>query len=194
MKVRCVCARCGVSFERQPNVLQGGRGRFCSVPCARWAQYRGTEVERFWANVDRRQPDECWLWKGALSSTGYGMVGFDGKRQKAHRIAYRLAVGAIASSGFICHRCDEPRCVNPAHLFEGSHADNVRDMMEKDRQNRGERNGQAKLTERQVKEIRARKGTETLRTTAARYGVSAPAVHAIQANRAWRGLTVDAAG
>ena len=87
-----------------------------------------TIQERFWSKVDRS--GKCWLWTASRNSSGYGK--FDG--EGAHRVAWRLAYGVIPYGACVLHRCDMPRCVNPAHLWLGTQADNVADMVAKGRQ------------------------------------------------------------
>lgn len=107
----------------------------------------------FWSRVDVRGSNECWLWQGPLCGQGYGHLNFEGARVKAHRLAWVLTNGAIPiGMGYhgicVCHHCDVPRCCNPAHLFLGSHADNMADMVKKGRapDNRGEKNPNCKLS------------------------------------------------
>lgn len=88
--------------------------------------------ERFWSKVDRRGPDECWPWTACYSRNGYGWFGVNGKGWVATRMAWFLTHGS-PPDGFVCHRCDNPQCVNPAHLFVGSHTDNMRDAVAKGR-------------------------------------------------------------
>jgi hypothetical protein len=132
--------------------------------------WRGlTPEERFWKKVIRGLPDECWLWTGSKRGTSpyqYGCV-WDGtyrltyrsqlvpRQIGAHRYAYQLLVGEIPGGHEVCHRCDITLCVNPRHLFIGTHSDNMKDMVRKGRaDNTGERNGRAKLTAKQVAYIR----------------------------------------
>ena len=78
-------------------------------------------------------PNACWLWRGTKIQTGYGRVRALGQKKAAHRAAWEEANGPIPAGMVICHRCDNPGCVNPAHLFAGTHQDNTRDMISKGR-------------------------------------------------------------
>jgi hypothetical protein len=99
-------------------------------------------AERFWPKVDRRGPDECWPWLGATAgSHGYGAisvctVGFGRKLQRASRVSYVLANGPLEVGMIVRHACDNPPCVNPAHLVSGTQYDNVQDMVERGRVHR----------------------------------------------------------
>jgi hypothetical protein len=88
----------------------------------------------FWAKVERRGPDECWPWLGAMGSNGYGrfrvpILGVE----HAHRVALALSLGRGIIGAFACHRCDNKPCCNPAHLYEGNHESNTRDAIERHR-------------------------------------------------------------
>ncbi len=90
--------------------------------------------DRFWSKVDKRGPDECWPWKADLTSNGYGAFKLaTGKKVRAHRFAWELTHGPIPPGMSACHKCDNPPCCNPGHLFLGTNADNTHDAQKKGR-------------------------------------------------------------
>jgi hypothetical protein len=116
-------------------------------------------ADRFWLKVDRRGPDECWPWTGGVNTYGYGTCGYNGKLTNASRVAYIMANGDIENEGMVvCHKCDNPICCNPAHLWLGTPADNLRDCREKGRQRykygAEHHRVNAKLTPEKVREAR----------------------------------------
>jgi hypothetical protein len=146
-------------------------------------------AEKFWKNVDVRGPNDCWLWMGAMRPNGYGLFHFGGRGKyiRAHRAAYSLTHPRADIRGLsVCHVCDNPRCVNPRHLWLGSHQQNMRDMARKGRAASGEAHGRAKLTLRQAQAIRRDK-RQTCRV-ASEYGVSDSTVRRIRCGSHWRML------
>lgn len=122
---------------------------------------RNKVADRFWSKVEVANAADCWVWTAALRNKRYGCfrVVSNKSMQQAHRVAWTLVVGPIPTGLCILHRCDNPRCVNPDHLFLGTQRDNIRDMDQKDRRNVerriwGEKHHSAKLTDRQVIQIR----------------------------------------
>lgn len=130
---------------------------------------------------------ECWEWRGYRNG-GYGRIRVAGRSVLAHRVSYETWVGPIPAGMQVRHRCDNPPCINPAHLEVGTHLDNMHDMHERGRRAdlSGERHGRAKLTWPQVQEIRALVGKVTQRELARRFGVSKGTIHYISKNEHWR--------
>jgi hypothetical protein len=148
-----------------------------------------TLADRFWDKVDRRGPDDCWPWTKATNEHGYGVMRPEGKSSgptvKAHRVSLMLA-GVDVEGMLIRHSCDNPPCVNPAHLSVGTNADNAADMVSRERQARGSRSGTSKLTESQVAEIRARAAAGDLhRVLAGEYGVSRTLITRLANGHGW---------
>lgn len=144
--------------------------------------------ERFWSHVDKS--GDCWIWTAATSSDGYGHFSLFGMT-RAHRISYLLEVGSIPNGMFVCHHCDNPKCVRPDHLFLGTAKDNTHDAIKKGRFQTpgfGENNPHAKLTLEQVNEIRelAKNGPIVKAKIAALYGVHPQAIYEIVKGRSWR--------
>jgi hypothetical protein len=152
---------------------------------------RGNLTERFWAKVDRSGgPDACWPWTGALhrhDRPGYGRVnGGDGTSRYAHRLSWELHFGPIPEGLQVLHYCDNPPCVNPAHLWLGTNQDNRTDSAHKGRTARGERSPNAKLTEDDVRAIRALGGTMSMARIAAQFGVTYLPVNFIIHRKTWK--------
>lgn len=149
-------------------------------------QNRRPLAKRFWEKVDRRGPDECWLWIANTNASGYGTVVAARHSQLAHRIAWELENGSVPDGLCVLHRCDvnypvgdltNRRCVNPAHLWLGTVGDNTRDMVAKGRNYAprlsGESNPSSKLTEQDVRDIRSLAASGvSRRAIAEKFGIS----------------------
>lgn len=116
---------------------------------------RKNTPEDLWTYVDRS--GDCWLWMGYRHPYGYGEMDVSGKTYKTHRLAWELTNGNIPEGLWVLHHCDNPPCVNPAHLFLGNYQDNIDDKVAKGRQRcaPGTRNGSARLDWDEVRRIRA---------------------------------------
>lgn len=140
--------------------------------------------DRFWPKVDKRGPDECWPWLASVTSNGYGKILVNGRLEPAPRVSFVLAHGEIPAGLWVLHRCDNPPCVNPAHLYVGSPEDNNRDRIVRGRF-RGNPDPWAckrRLTAEQVEEIRAfgNPHRHARSELAKRYGVTYQHIMAIQ--------------
>jgi hypothetical protein len=159
-----------------------------------------TDTARFLTHISPLcTPRRCWLWLACKYESGYGSFQLGrrpggGKRYTgAHRAAYELFVGPIPPGQQVLHRCDVRACVNPAHLFLGTNDDNVRDREQK---GRGNHSHAAKLTPKQVEEIRGRyargrrwvSGKVTMTYLAKMYGVRPSTIYSILRGISWRGV------
>ena len=133
----------------------------------------------------------CWIWDGCLNPDGYGNVIYKGKIQRAHRVMYELIKGKIPAGIFVLHKCDQPSCVNPDHLFLGTQKDNMADCVIKGRIAGGSKCGRAKLTENKVREIRELLNAGyKFKVLAEMYSVVTSTISDIKMGKSWR--SVDA--
>jgi predicted XRE-type DNA-binding protein len=152
-----------------------------------------SDINRFWSKVD--QSGDCWIWTGKLHrDDGWGYGRFYVHTQegtitvKVHRLAYMITYGDIPSGLCVCHRCDNPRCIRPDHLFLGTNLDNIQDMVQKGRQARGERNGLSRFTSEQVRSMRHLYTVDRMRQAeiARVFGVDRRTVNRIVRYQLWR--------
>lgn len=181
------CANCGAKFYRNKNHndYRWSRSRCCSASCHTQIQLReqrGSPHEYLRARYQVADSG-CWEWTGGLNDGGYGRAYYDGRKMAAHRLAFEVHSGQPVGNKFVCHRCDNRKCVNPDHLFIGTAQDNIADMVAKRRNNFGSKNGMARLTDGQVEAIR--EVDLPVSTIARLCGVSDAAVYAVLAGRSW---------
>ena len=163
MPVTCICKQCGKVFHLSPAFIRLGQGKYCSHICQ--GKERSSHWEkRFWSHVKKTtNPDDCWLWTSTIRQ-GYGRFRIKDRQENAHRVAYKLAYGPIPLDMDVLHNCDNPSCVNYRHLWVGTAKQNMQDASKKGRLffqthpeavPHGEKHSCAKLTEKQVIEIRS---------------------------------------
>lgn len=143
-----------------------------------WPWRRMSLAERLWEHVETEPNSGCWFWIGEYTPRGRGLIRIKGKGYVAARVSYEAFVGPLAEGVWALHICDNGRCINPAHLYPGTHAENMRDMVTRGRAAAGVRHwtrlypSRMKITAAQVAEIRVRSTTEKHADLAAEFGVS----------------------
>ena len=142
-----------------------------------------TLKERFESKFLPEPNSGCWLWVGGLTDIGYGGFWVNGRTLGAHRVSYELYIGPIGDKK-VLHKCDNRCCVNPNHLFLGTSQDNSNDMVEKNRQARGESCGNSKLTKKDVEKIR--QSDLSSRKLAEMFDISKTNILDIKNNKIWR--------
>lgn len=185
-----LCAHCGGEFHRDKRNTWAHweRARYCSRTCVgavktlRAAQSRPPMEVVFQKWFERS--DGCWLWLGAIDRDGYGIFTYAGQTFRAPKVALQLDGRPVPDGQYACHHCDNPGCVNPAHLYPGTPTQNMRDAIERDRVRNGERNHFAKLSEAAVRIIRS--SPERTSVLARRYGVSNGAVELARSGKTWK--------
>lgn len=143
------------------------------------------QKERFWAKVNKT--DDCWLWTGSITRN-YGKITINYKPYLAHRVSYILSGNTIPDGLLLRHSCRSKNCVNPGHLTPGTAQDNSNDMIRDGTAPRGEKGSSAKLTEEQVRVIRAR-STENRRIMGEEFGVSTGTISDIIIRKSWKHIT-----
>lgn len=216
MQTEYTCPTCGIAFTDKSGRERRYCSLRCYRISGAMGPAPIPLATRFWSKVDRSAgPDGCWLWTGNKDSLGYGRILIVGRRQdSAHRVAWGLTNGPIPDGLWVLHNCpggDTPACCNPSHLWLGTHKDNMADMVAKGRHGtwthpesracgsrhnsrtrpetvlRGERIAQSKLTEVDVRAIRAEyaAGGVTQAALATKYGIVASAIGSIIRRVRW---------
>lgn len=145
--MKCLCG-CGRVVKKGNTYIHGHHNKYASI----------TIKDRIWKKINVKGENECWEWKGCKFPNGYGNIRYKKKCALTHRVIYELTYGNIPENLLVCHRCDNPSCCNPNHLFLGTCKDNLDDMRRKKRwkcsSRRNELNSHCKLTNIQVLEIK----------------------------------------
>lgn len=182
------CVECGGQYYVPPSHRENSK--YCSRECfskvdKSWL--RKDLESRFWEKVEKTE--SCWLWTGALlkAAGGYGSIRVDGKALRAHRVAYELVVGPIPDGMLLRHSCDNPRCINPAHLTPGNARENTQDALDRNRHVVGEQNHNSKLENHAISTIRAALASGVPgKYLAKQFGVSQGTISNIKNNRKWK--------
>jgi hypothetical protein len=179
------CDNCSKEYTALRHYILKGLRRCCSITCANKLRARPLNA-RFWSYVEKRKG--CWDWKGTIDKDGYAVISDENRRQiRAQRLSYELNHGPIPKGKHVLHRCDNPPCVNPAHLFLGSNLDNIADKVSKGRQAKGPGIKRNKLAPEDIPEIRRYLKFGNKHTDIAKdFGVSAGTIQAIGARRIWK--------
>jgi hypothetical protein len=188
--IDCECKKCGHKWKSRtksplhcPNV---------KCQCFYWKDgiprksgRKLNSVTTFQRLIDKS--GDCWVWKGSVNHANYGMYKFNGKFRLAHRLSYEIHIGSIPSGMLVCHKCDNPSCVNPDHLFLGTQKDNINDCVAKGRNAIGNKNWNTKLDEEKVLMIRgsdfSKLGSKA--EMARSLGISQTALNYVLSGRNW---------
>lgn len=186
-KVPRICVGCGSSFLANQCDIRLNQAKFCSMRCRRATTT--PLIDRFFKYVGRKLPNGCIPWVGA-NSNGYGVIGIGrgSGNVQATKVSFEFFVGPVPDGLEVLHRCDNPPCINPVHLFVGTMADNMKDKMAKCRQARGETVGSAVLTEENARTLRSRyeHGDATVQELADEYGVTRHAIWLTIRRKNWK--------
>lgn len=188
-----ICETCKKEFQRKQ------KQKFCSKKCLGYENLKRIKFD--WNDLSEEEKKErlrksfeckvikkdgCWDWKGALSGGGYFQIRFNKKKVSAHRISWIIHKGQIPENLWVLHKCDNPRCTNPDHLFLGTPKENSKDRDRKGKGQQGEKHHKAKLKENDVLEIRKKLDLGlSCERISKEYGVSNGAIWFIKHNLTW---------
>jgi hypothetical protein len=178
-----ICLGCSNAFRKPQRYSrkQWLGAVYCSRQCGADHRY-GDAVVRFGAAISPEPNSGCWFWMLYLDRGGYGLISRRGEQVFAHRFSYETFVGPIGDGLYVCHRCDAPACVNPDHLFLGTHTDNMMDCRAKGRFIHGDAHrARVVLSARDVVDIR--RSALSLSTLADKYGIKPNSICRIRSGR-----------
>lgn len=159
-------------------------------------EFTAKEISRFWAKVEKKELDDCWLWlAGLMGKSGYGQFSLRCFPTLAHRVSFQMEHAKSIEDICVLHSCDNRRCVNPAHLFLGTYKDNSDDMKAKGRERKnspkGERHNQAKLRDEDIPVILELFTKQaTLAEVGTRFGISTTTACKIRSRKLWKHISI----
>lgn len=157
IRIKTKCSFCGSKKEVWPSVFAKNKDFFCNIKCA--SDYKkGIPIKQRLEKFTVKSDSGCWIWVGSKTKLGYGKLTVSNKTTLAHRASWACTYGEIPDGMCVLHKCDNPKCINPKHLFLGTYFDNTRDMISKGRKSptHCEFSGVAKVNADQVSKIRER--------------------------------------
>lgn len=186
MSRRRTCEHCGTQFTVPTRRGFSEPSKFCSKKCYH-ADRSNSSPWNFWRHT-RREENGCIVWTGKpLIEHGYGRLRVNGKAVRAHRYAWEMVNGPIPGGLFVCHRCDNRMCVNPAHLFLGTAHDNQIDMVNKGRHSGGRRKGAPRIDQnKKIEILRMRREGASLYAISRKFGICLSYAHDIAKGRVRR--------
>ena len=190
------CLQCKKQFEFYKSIKASGDAKFCNIFCRRlWNKDPQNKIinlkKSFDSNVVKIDND-CWGWKGIFFKAGYGQMWFMGKQINASRVSWIIHNGSIPNKLWVLHKCDNPPCTNPDHLFLGTCSDNVKDMIKKGRKkiSMGIDKKNSKLNNEKVIEIRKLIEQKTpYKEISQKFSISIASISGIKYNRSWKHVT-----
>lgn len=181
---KCQC-QCGAEKIVSSKHLLSGGTKSCGCVAREMASKRCSGRSVGFLNRIKKEDNGCWIWQGSKDKNGYGTLRINKADWKAHRYSYKIYNGEIGNK-LVCHKCDNPSCVNPEHLFLGTNKDNMKDMVKKQRSAAGEKNANSKLNKHVITIIRQRlKNGDTQVKIAKDYGITQTCVSKIKVGKSW---------
>jgi len=169
-----LCKECGNKFKKKPAEIKRTKNNFCTRKCSGEWRSENT-IAKFYSNAVKRK-NGCWEWERCINKHGYGVSRYKGTIMLAHRVSWMISLGEIKDF-HVLHKCDNPKCINPTHLFLGSHQDNITDMVLKGRNS-------SKLTRKDIMKIKVSEYNNHL--ISKEFGVTERTIRNIRNGTSWK--------